>query len=110
MKELDKNRPVMLTDGREVRNICFDYKLPDYTTGICAIIRAKDDSSDYIGIWDAYGRPHASMKFLVPHLINVPERIEGWLNIINTYKYPTKQDADNNAGNGRVACIYINVL
>ena len=81
MKELDKNKPVILEDGREIRNVCWDYNLPDYTIGISGIIRATDGKYDYVGLWDAFGRPHASMKFCIPCLINVSEQIQGWVNV-----------------------------
>ena len=110
MKELDPNKPVMLRDGRQVRNVCWDYQLSRGIKGISAICRSKDGSRDYWQEWtmDGYLYPPCD-KSSHDNLINVPERIEGWVNVYNTHKHSTKQDADNNAGNGRVACIYIDV-
>jgi|SRR3972149_1681528 len=108
MKELDKTKPVQLRDGRQVRNVCWDFLFADGTTRIAAIVR--DKSCDYQVQWDNNGRYyHFSDTMSETDLINVPERIQGWLNIYNTQKYPAKQDADNNAGKGRIACIYIDV-
>ena len=77
MKELDPTKPVQLRDGRQVKNICWDYRFVDGTIGIAAIIRDKD--SDYWIAWDTFGRYyHSSNTISESDLINVPEQIEGW--------------------------------
>ena len=109
MKELNPNKPVQLRDGRQVRNVCWDYLLSNGMIGISAIVRTTDGQHDYQGLWYSNGIAYTGIDSQSLNLINVPERIQGWLNIYNIYKHPTKQDADNNAGNGRVACIYIDI-
>ena len=62
MKELDPTKPVQLRDGRQVKNICWDYRFVDGTIGIAAIIRDKD--SDYWIAWDTFGRYYHSSTSL----------------------------------------------
>ena len=108
MKELNPNKPVQLRDGRQVRNVCWDFRRLDGSICISGIVACE--TYDLSMTWCKDGRRYADSQFdKVNDLINVPERIQGWLNIYNIYIHPTKQDADNNAGNGRVACIYIDV-
>ena len=111
MEELDKNRPVQLEDGRQVRNVCFDYRLVGGELGISAIVPSEDDKYDCIGVWYMDGTPYNPV---FSNLINVPERVQGWMNIypyyINGERYRTKKDADENASVDRIACIYITFI
>ena len=109
MKKLNPNKPVMLENGREVRNTCFDYKISLEVIGISGIVRSKDDCYDYQVVWFNTGKPYNIANIAGNSLINVPERIKGWINIYESHVHPIKQDADNNAGSGCIACIYIDV-
>ena len=109
MKELDPNRPVQLRDGRQVRNVCWDFLFSDGTTGIAAIVRDKD--CDYQIPWDKDGRYYRSSNTMSESdLINVPEQIKGWVNIYDVAKHNTREEANKNAVSGRIACIYIDIL
>jgi len=112
MKELDKTKPVQLRDGRQVRNVCWDFLFADGTTRIAAIVR--DKSCDYQVQWDNNGRYyHFSDTMSETDLINVPERIQGWINVYGegaiVQFHETKEMADKYASKqGRIACIKIN--
>src|SRR3990167_2261136 len=110
MKELDPTKPVQLRDGRQVRNVCWDFLFSDGTTGIAAIVRDKD--RDYQIAWDICGRYYRSSNTISESdLINVPERIEGWINIYPDCTYSgwhaNKADADKKTIHTRIACIHI---
>ena|SRR3990172_3501816 len=121
MKELDKTKPVQLRDGRKVRNICWDYLLTRGEVGIAGIVRSKDGSRDYWQEWTMDGRVYLSYDSISPDdLINVPEKIEGWMNVYDEcnwlYVRPnihlTKAGADRyisgkRIGGKRIACIWV---
>ena len=116
MKELDKDRPVQLRDGRQVRNICWDYQLSRGLIGVSAICRSKDGSRDYWQEWtmDGYLYPPCD-KSSRDNLINIPEKIVGWMNVydednwqyIRPNIHPTKAEADRYASRTRIACIWV---
>jgi len=114
MKELDKDRPVQLRDGRQVRNICWDYQLSRGLIGVSAICRSKDGSRDYWQEWTMDGYLYPPCNGISPdNLINVPKRIKGWLNVYGegaiVQFHETKEMADKYASKqGRIACIKIN--
>ena len=99
MKELDKNKPVQTGAGRSAE-IKYTFK-----NGYHFVVFPDNDGWDIFKPNGVFG----SGLNTEYNLINVPERIKGWVNIYNKHIHPTKQDADNNAGKGCVACIYIDV-
>ena len=109
MKKLDPTKPVQLRDGRQVRNVCWDYLLSNGMIGISAIVRTNDNEHDFYQLWYSNGIAYQGMSDNSNDLINVPERIKGWVNIYSNSIHSTKQDADNNAGKGRIACTYIDI-
>ena len=77
MKELDPTKSVQLRNGRQVRNVCWDFIFSDGTPGIAAIVREKDH--DLQIAWNNRGRYYRSLNTMSEFdLINVPEQIEGW--------------------------------
>jgi len=114
MKELNPNKPVQLRDGRQIKNICWDYQLSRSMKGISAIIRSKDGSRDYWQEWTMDGKVYLSANTIISEdLINVPERIQGWINVYGegaiVQFHETKEMADKYASKqGRIACIKIN--
>ena len=84
MKELNPNKPVQLRDGRQVRNVCWDFLFPDSTVGISAVVRGRESARDrdYQIAWDKYGKYCPGENEPHQHdLINVPEKREGWIHI-----------------------------
>lgn len=85
---LDRTRPVQTRDGREVRNICWDYLLTRGQVGIAGVIRSMDGSRDYWQEWLADGQVYLStgpntkaFDNLINVPVNIPEKIEGWQNV-----------------------------
>ena len=112
MKELDPTKPVQLRDGRQVRNVCWDYLLSNGMIGISAIVRTNDNEHDFYQLWYSNGIAYQGKSDNSNDLINVPERIEGWVNIYNEGDIMqlcrTKEMADKYASKqGRIACIKI---
>ena len=119
MKELNKNKPVQLRDGQQVRNVCWDFLFADGIIGIAAIVREKDH--DLQIAWNNRGRYYRSLNTMSEFdLINVPERIKGWVHIYKDGSvsaiYSTKELADQALKLERkyqcgeqVACHYINI-
>lgn len=72
---LDKNKPVQTRDGRQVRNVCWDYRT---LTGIrIAGIIVEHGGLDHYCTWKEDGRYYGD-NISNSDLINVPEKIEGW--------------------------------
>ena len=77
MKELDPTKPVQLRDGRQVRNVCWDFRRIDGSICISGIIACE--KYDLSMTWCANGKRYPNSQFdEVDDLINVPEQIEGW--------------------------------
>ena len=113
-KPFDPTKPVQTRDGQPARIICTDRKgaypivaLISYTYG-----------EDCCG----YGRDGRFADGNQCHrdLINIPEKIEGWVNVysalsnlnvpaLGRWLHPTKAAADAECGAGRIACIPISV-
>ena len=120
MKELDPTKPVQLRNGRQVRNVCWDFRRIDGSICISGIIACE--KYDLSMTWCANGKRYPNSQFdEVDDLINVPEQIEGWVHIYKDGSvsaiYSTKELADQTLELERkyqcgepVACIYINIL
>ena len=131
MKPLDPTKPVQLRDGRQVRNVCWDYKLSAVDialneTSIFAIVR-NGAGYDSIYFWDKYG--NVKGKYSIDgqdDLINIPEQVKGWVNVYpdsestcmisNGESYislrgwhKSKEEADRHALRNRIACHYISI-
>ena len=125
MKELDPTKPVQLRDGRQVRNVCWDFRRIDGSICISGIIACE--KYDLSMTWCANGKRYPNSQFdEVDDLINVPERIEGWANVYpdsesacmmsNGESYislrgwhKSKEEADRHALRNRIACHYISI-
>src|SRR3990167_9340219 len=98
MKELDPTKPVQTVTGRQVRNVCWDYKLSNGMIGISAIVRTNDNEHDFYQLWYSNGFAYQGTSDNSINLINVPEQIEGWVNIYGEEAivqfYETKEMAD----------------
>ena len=111
MKELNPNKPVQLRDGRQVRNVCWDFRRLDGSICISGIVACE--TYDLSMTWCKDGRRYADSQFdKVNDLINVPERIERWVNVYGegaiVQLHETKEMADKYASKqGRIACIKI---
>jgi hypothetical protein len=106
---LDITKPVQTRDGRSVRILCTDKK------GEFPIVALVTDENDkeFIGSYSSGGR-YFNQGCSDNDLVNVPERVERWLNI-----YPpsikdampsfcsTKELADNHAGPHRIGILHI---
>src|SRR3990167_9680911 len=106
MKELDPTKPVQLRDGRQVRNVCWDYLLSNGMIGISAIVRTNDNEHDFCQLWYSNGIVYQGTSDNSNDLINVPERIEGWVNVFENIAprkyfgntiYATREEAIKNA-------------
>ena len=123
MKPLDPTKPVQLRDGRQVRNVCWDYKLSAVDialneTSIFAIVR-NGAGYDSIYFWDKYG--NVKGKYSIDgqdDLINIPEQVKGWVNVfedttglkyIGSRVYPMREEALKSSCGRAIACRYINI-
>lgn len=108
--KLDLNKPVQLSDGTEARVICSNRQneqggVSSYP--IVALVKARDgwESARYFSLQghDIYS---------ADKLINVPERINGWVNVFTHNLFPT-EDKARTAANGTYSAylktIYIDV-
>lgn len=113
---LDRTLPVQTRDGREVRNICWDYLLSRGEVGIAAIVRSRDEADnlrDYWQEWYADGGEYLST--LPPEtdndndLINIPEKRKmwGWINIYPSLLCDTQKEANKIRGGNCIACKFI---
>ena len=75
--------------------------------GISAIVRTNDNEHDFYQLWYSNGIAYQGTSGNSNDLINVPERIEGWVNIYPTKIDDTKEKADQSAGGSRIACIHV---
>lgn len=106
-KPFDPDKPCQTRDGRKARIICKDRRHQQYP--IVALLEAGGVESQTSHTKDGWLYDAGQSS---PHdLINIPERMEGWVNI---YAYTvgdlhkTKELADATAGsNRRIACLHL---
>ena len=100
-----------VSGGGPARIVCTDAK-GDYP--IHALVPGED-GKERLFSYTRSGRYHKDMRSHVLDIRNAPapkKRIKGWANIYPwgmSSRYDTKAEADESAGDGRIACIYIDV-
>ena len=104
----DPTKPVQTRDGRPARIVCTD------ATGVLPIVALVDDGGAEIVIrYHPTGRRQDVRAQRDDDLINIPERHVRWFNIYlgrlccDGYGYTTKEEADQQEGLGRIACVRI---
>ena len=116
MKELNPNKPVQLRDGRQVRNICWDF-LTETGVRITGIVTNAGFDSFYT--WDKSGHYYGNIHNSGSDLVNIPEKIQGWINVyqdtsphkfIRNNIYATREEATEAADGEAIACYYIDIL
>lgn len=104
---LDLTKPVQTRDGRAVRILCTDRKgkypiiglMPDRDDGSCEMLIS----------WSGDGHYGGAANYKALDLVNVPQVIEGWVNVYPdaiSILHPTRAEADRNASlPRRIACV-----
>lgn len=121
----DPTKPVQTRDGRKARIICTDRKHEAYP--IAALVFDEDCGEEDVEFFAADGREYVGDDNDID-LVNVPEKVEGWVNILHlpdvssefydTFAsaavYKSKEAADTEAadvwasrGYVRVACVRV---
>lgn len=112
MKNLDLTKPVQTRQGQPVRVLCSDRAHPEYP--VIALVRMQN-GTEFLETYTADGKrvPSAADDSL-NNLVNVPQKIEGWLNFyadgsFSQYLHSIRENADDIAegAKDRVACVKI---
>ena len=104
LEKAKAGEPVATTKGEPVRIVCWDRK---YDYPIVALVE-EAPGQEYV--YDAKHTGAVSCVAADYSLHMVPVKRTGWLNIyeaMGTYLASTKEQADSQAGDTRVACVEI---
>ena len=112
-KPFDPTKPVQTRNGSKARIVPADRRHPSHP--ICALVLYAD-GTEGVYFYEPDGCSCGPEKSLFD-LVNIPERIqwEGWVNLYDNSKmspsflYRSKQEADQYASNGRLACVKITI-
>lgn len=107
-KPLNVNEPVQTRDGRMARIVCTDIKGRDDCIG-ALVLHSDGDESFHFFYPDGRYRKGFDRAL---DLINVPKRIQGWVNVYPGIVHKTREGADIAIPPGtdfRIACIYIDI-
>ena len=105
-----QNKKYTTLDGNPVRILCVDAK--DNQPIIGLTMRGEKEVIDN---WSLNGKYLLSEVACNSDLINAKTKREGWVNVYDTYgnhtnvggAFPTKEIADREASDGRIACVRI---
>lgn len=104
--KIDFSKPVQTRDGRKARVICTDKK---DSRSVIALIEGDDGGTESVYVYYTDGRGSLALEYTFD-LINVPEKIVGYVNIYpNRYNqyHKDKGTADACASKARIACIKV---
>jgi hypothetical protein len=108
VKRFDPTKPVQTRDGSKARILCTDCK--DALGTIVALVTA-DDGSESMGQFGDTGRKKHSCSALPGDLVNIPEKLTGWINIFYSQIHNTQQIAAAMHSHERpIACIKVEVM
>ena len=105
-----QNKKYTTRDGRPVRILCVDAKLPNGES-IAGLLK-HEDGTEGVRIWHDGGCYFKSDKDASFDLINAKTKKEGWVNVYkpedgDCLLHKTKELADENAYDKRIACVKI---
>lgn len=103
VKTFDPNKPYCRRDGKPARIVCKDKK---GSYPYVVLTSHYDTGDEYSYYTDSKGVaiPAFSSSY---DLINIPEKIEGWVNVYPEIIYNSKYLADSSAFKHRIACGFI---
>lgn len=107
--KLDLNKPVQTSQGMPARIVCKDSKTVGKLSEFCILALVEDKEGTEFPRWF---NMHGEAQYTTyPNLVNVPERIKGWVNVYKANLHPTKEKAERASrfSNTRLKTIYVDV-